>query len=329
MASTALRVLIAHRPPLAFVDDGNTPQPIFSGYLVDLLPTLLDQAKVQSTYKLYAFQVCSACDTYKGLYAERARAAGTFGPICWIIGGLQPAGCCAADMYHLLMRSDQSQSMCYGPFPRHDCKRFRYFIRPAERQPASVVFAVCNMLSHVGGATSFAESSKRNHNIPNQLLLCVRFRIMCIQGPGGMLLRNGSWTGVMGELTTDKADMALFPLTLTSQRSQFIQHTQSFMDDGYGILVQTRQTDSGYSFLLPFEPLTWVLLLVALLAVMGIIWALDMMTRRTRLRAIERTHGVIRVQRVRRRGKMLRFITPTSCVAAMAVHILRYEQFRI
>eukprot|EP00878_Enallax_costatus_P025923 GHUV01027781.1.p1 GENE.GHUV01027781.1~~GHUV01027781.1.p1 ORF type:complete len:180 (-),score=17.41 GHUV01027781.1:819-1358(-) len=132
--------------------------------------------------------------------------------------------------------------------------------------------------------------------------LLLRHFLSC-QGPGGKQLSNGSWTGVMGELTTHHADMALFPLTLTSQRSHYIEHTQSFMDDGYGMLVKTRQIDSGYSFLLPFQPLTWALFLLALVAVMVIISVLDGITRRARLRAIERTHGVVRVQRVRKRGK--------------------------
>eukprot|EP00878_Enallax_costatus_P025689 GHUV01027508.1.p1 GENE.GHUV01027508.1~~GHUV01027508.1.p1 ORF type:complete len:323 (+),score=32.39 GHUV01027508.1:309-1277(+) len=190
MSNTPLRVLVAHRPPLAFVDEANTAQPIFSGYLVDLLPTLLQQAKVQSTYGLYAFQ-----------------------------------------------------------------------------------------------------------------------------GPGGKQLSNGSWTGVMGELTTHHADMALFPLTLTSQRSHYIEHTQSFMDDGYGMLVKTRQIDSGYSFLLPFQPLTWALFLLALVAVMVIISVLDGITRRARLRAIERTHGVVRVQRVRKRDKLMGHVIETVMMA--------------
>lgn len=107
----------------------------------------------------------------------------------------------------------------------------------------------------------------------------------------------------MGDLTTGHADMALFPLTLTTQRAQYIQHTQSYMDDGYGMLIKTRQIDTGYSFLLPFEKLTWVLFLLALVAVMLIICVLDSVTRRARLRAIERTHGVTKVQRVRKRGE--------------------------
>lgn len=62
---------------------------------------------------------------------------------------------------------------------------------------------------------------------------------------GGVQLRNGSWTGVMGELVAGRADLALFPLTLTAKRQQYIQHTQPFMDGGYGILVKAEQVDTG------------------------------------------------------------------------------------
>jgi ABC-type amino acid transport substrate-binding protein len=116
-----LRVLAAHRPPLCFIEGGdNGSQPIFSGYLIDLLPTLLNQANLQ---------------------------------------------------------------------------------------------LVSNLTEFVGS--------------------------------GGKLQANGTWTGVMGELTSNQTDLALFPLTLTSQRSQYIQSTPPYMDDGYGILVKTRRLDSG------------------------------------------------------------------------------------
>ena len=51
-----LRVLAAHRPPLCFIDAAeHGSQPIFSGYLVDLLPTLLNQAGLQLAYELSVF----------------------------------------------------------------------------------------------------------------------------------------------------------------------------------------------------------------------------------------------------------------------------------
>jgi ABC-type amino acid transport substrate-binding protein len=65
------------------------------------------------------------------------------------------------------------------------------------------------------------------------------------QAAGGRQLDNGSWTGMMGLLTTGKADLALYPLTLTAQRAKYIQHTQPFQDGGYGILVKTQEINTG------------------------------------------------------------------------------------
>lgn len=49
----------------------------------------------------------------------------------------------------------------------------------------------------------------------------------------------------MGELAAGRTDVALFPLTLTSQRAAYIQATPPYMDDGYGILVKMHHVGSG------------------------------------------------------------------------------------
>lgn len=50
-----------------------------------------------------------------------------------------------------------------------------------------------------------------------------------LQGAGGSLLSNGTWTGVMGELTSGRADLSLFPLTLTSARAKYISATVPYL----------------------------------------------------------------------------------------------------
>eukprot|EP00878_Enallax_costatus_P044544 GHUV01053208.1.p1 GENE.GHUV01053208.1~~GHUV01053208.1.p1 ORF type:complete len:468 (+),score=104.28 GHUV01053208.1:524-1927(+) len=136
-----------------------------------------------------------------------------------------------------------------------------------------------------------------------------------LQGPGGTLLSNGSWTGIMGELTSGRADLALFPLTLTTQRAQYIQHTQPYMDEGYGLLVRTGSVDPGYSFLMPFETFTWVMLILALFLTICIIFVLDSISRSARLKAIERTHGHIKLQTVRKRDKLMGHAIETVMMA--------------
>ncbi|KAF6263090.1 hypothetical protein COO60DRAFT_537106 [Scenedesmus sp. NREL 46B-D3] len=139
----------------------------------------------------------------------------------------------------------------------------------------------------------------------NQAQLQLVYSLTAYVGSGGELQANGTWTGVMGELTGGHTDLALFPLTLTSQRAQYIQSTPPYMDDGYGILVKTRRVDSGYSFLLPFTGLTWAMLLVALVATMLLLTLLDAVTRNARLRAFERVHGAQQHPKKRRDAKIM------------------------
>ncbi|KAI8472309.1 MAG: hypothetical protein J3K34DRAFT_519790 [Monoraphidium minutum] len=115
-------------------------------------------------------------------------------------------------------------------------------------------------------------------------------------GGGGTLLANGSWTGVMGELTRRRADLALFPLTLTRARNQYISATVAFMDTGFALLVRIVKLSRSYSFLLPFEArclrTTWLLVFAALAAVILVASLLQSWTRRARYRALERRYGL-------------------------------------
>lgn len=49
----------------------------------------------------------------------------------------------------------------------------------------------------------------------------------------------------MGELTQRRADLALFPLTITAQRAAAVSYTMPFMADGYGIVVQQQQVSAA------------------------------------------------------------------------------------
>ncbi len=73
------------------------------------------------------------------------------------------------------------------------------------------------------------------------------------QASGGML-RNGTWTGVMGELVSGRANASAFPLTLTADRANAISYTTAYLDEGYAMLVkQHKQTLPADAFLLPFH----------------------------------------------------------------------------
>ncbi len=46
---------------------------------------------------------------------------------------------------------------------------------------------------------------------------------------GGVKLANGTWTGIMGELQSGRADIAAFPLTLVPGRPNDIDITYSYI----------------------------------------------------------------------------------------------------
>lgn len=128
---SVLRVVTAHRPPLVYSNSNDSST--FTGFLVDLLPRLLQEAGVQRPFELTELQGVRA-------------------------GSCLPCTPCAA------------------------------------------------MLGTSGG--DFAGHWRR----------CCH----ATQATAGKLLDNGTWTGVMGELTQGRADLALFPLTLTLDREPAI-----------------------------------------------------------------------------------------------------------
>ncbi len=72
--------------------------------------------------------------------------------------------------------------------------------------------------------------------------------------PAGKQQANGSWSGIMGELSEGRANMSLYPLTLTADRAAVISYSGPFLAQGYALLVQkTNAANGGMAFLAPFE----------------------------------------------------------------------------
>ncbi|GLC73367.1 hypothetical protein PLESTF_001367700, partial [Pleodorina starrii] len=93
---------------------------------------------------------------------------------------------------------------------------------------------------------------------------------------GGTLGSNGVWSGVIGEVLSGRADVALFPLTRTASRLAAIDCTFSYYDAGLALLVEDGQTSPGpLSVLAPFEMTLWVTLLSTVVGVALLFWALD------------------------------------------------------
>jgi ABC-type amino acid transport substrate-binding protein len=49
---------------------------------------------------------------------------------------------------------------------------------------------------------------------------------------------NGNWNGMVGELVREEADMAVAPLTISSQRERAIEFSMPFMNMGISIMIK-------------------------------------------------------------------------------------------
>ncbi|CAK8690729.1 unnamed protein product [Clavelina lepadiformis] len=74
---------------------------------------------------------------------------------------------------------------------------------------------------------------------------------------------NGRWSGLVGELVAGRADLALAPITITSERAKFIDFGPVLFQTSLKYLVDTQSAGgilSGYNrfaFLLPFQWTLW------------------------------------------------------------------------
>ncbi|XP_029165094.1 glutamate receptor ionotropic, kainate 2-like isoform X2 [Nylanderia fulva] len=80
---------------------------------------------------------------------------------------------------------------------------------------------------------------------------------------------TGKWSGMLGKLMNDEADMAISDLTITSERESVVDFTNPFMNLGISILYQKpRKTPpSLFSFLSPFSSDVWIYLIGAYIIV--------------------------------------------------------------
>ncbi|XP_052385649.1 glutamate receptor ionotropic, kainate 4-like isoform X2 [Oncorhynchus keta] len=99
-------------------------------------------------------------------------------------------------------------------------------------------------------------------------LLHFSYRLRLVaDGVYGVPSANGTWTGMVGELISRKADLAVAGLTITSEREKVIDFSKPFMTLGISIMYTAHMTRRpGYwSFLDPFSPGVWLFMLLAYL----------------------------------------------------------------
>ncbi|XP_011872400.1 PREDICTED: glutamate receptor ionotropic, kainate 2-like isoform X2 [Vollenhovia emeryi] len=86
---------------------------------------------------------------------------------------------------------------------------------------------------------------------------------------GSLNKRTNKWTGMLGKIIADEADLAITDLTITSSRQEYVDFTNPIMNLGISILYRkpTKAPPNPYSFLWPFSHAVWYYLIGAYILV--------------------------------------------------------------
>lgn len=84
------------------------------------------------------------------------------------------------------------------------------------------------------------------------------------------------WTGLIGELVYERADMIVAPLTINPERAEYIEFSKPFKYQGITILEKKPSRSSTLvSFLQPFSNTLWILVMVSVHVVAVVLYLLD------------------------------------------------------
>uniref|UniRef100_H3CQS2 Glutamate receptor n=1 Tax=Tetraodon nigroviridis TaxID=99883 RepID=H3CQS2_TETNG len=112
-------------------------------------------------------------------------------------------------------------------------------------------------------------------------ILKFKYRIRLVgDGLYGVPGANGTWTGMVGELISRKADLAVAGLTITAEREKVIDFSKPYMTLGISIMyrVHLGRRPGYFSFLDPFSPGVWLFMLLAYLAVSCVLFLVARLT---------------------------------------------------
>lgn len=84
------------------------------------------------------------------------------------------------------------------------------------------------------------------------------------------------WTGLIGEVVAERADLIVAPLTINPERAEFIEFSKPFKYQGITILEKKPSRSSTLvSFLQPFSNTLWILVMVSVHVVALVLYLLD------------------------------------------------------
>ncbi|XP_030596993.1 glutamate receptor ionotropic, NMDA 2D [Archocentrus centrarchus] len=82
---------------------------------------------------------------------------------------------------------------------------------------------------------------------------------------------DGEWNGMVGEVVSNRADMAIGSLTINEERSEVVEFSVPFVETGISVMVsRSNGTVSPSAFLEPYSPAVWVMMFVMCLSVVAV-----------------------------------------------------------
>ncbi|KAM4631450.1 uncharacterized protein grin2da [Polymixia lowei] len=82
---------------------------------------------------------------------------------------------------------------------------------------------------------------------------------------------DGEWNGMVGEVVSSRADMAIGSLTINEERSEVVEFSVPFVETGISVMVsRSNGTVSPSAFLEPYSPAVWVMMFVMCLSVVAV-----------------------------------------------------------
>ncbi|XP_043912534.1 glutamate receptor ionotropic, delta-1 isoform X2 [Protopterus annectens] len=92
----------------------------------------------------------------------------------------------------------------------------------------------------------------------------------------GHKLPNGSWNGMIGELISKKADIAVSAITITPERETVVDFSKRYMDYSVGILIKKPEEKMNiFSLFAPFDFAVWACIAAAIPVVAVLIFVLN------------------------------------------------------
>ncbi|XP_046373507.1 glutamate receptor-like isoform X1 [Haliotis cracherodii] len=94
----------------------------------------------------------------------------------------------------------------------------------------------------------------------------------------GAIMKNGTWNGMVGELSRHEADLAIAPLTITAARERIIDFTKPFMSLGISIMIKKPENQKAHVFSF-MDPLSYEIWMCIVFAYIGVSVVLFLVSR--------------------------------------------------